>query len=71
MTDDFYQPDIQKLCNKFNLNRHDFIMILAEICRLKGCTPKQLLYILEDVQDLEAYIIQLKFKKSEDELSFD
>ena len=61
--DNSYQPDIQVICEKFGLGRHEIIDILAKLCRLVDCSPKELLVRLENVDNLDDYILLHSYNK--------
>lgn len=60
------QPDIQLILKKFDLGRHDLIFVATQIARIERISPKQALQKLEeDVENLEEYLVSLKFKEAE------
>lgn len=60
------QPDIQKILEKHDLGRHDLIFVATQVARIEKISPKQALQKLEeDVENLEEYLVALKFKEAE------
>jgi len=59
------QPDIQKIVEKHGVGRHDLIFLATQIARLSGMTPKQTLHKLLEIDNLEDYLVQLKFNSNE------
>jgi len=59
------QPDIQRITDKHQVGRHDLIFIAAQVARVLKITPKSALLELETVENLEDYLISLKFKEND------
>lgn len=59
------QPDIQLIVEKHGIGRHDLIFLATQVARLSGMSPKETLNKLTEVDNLEDYIVQLKFNSEE------
>jgi len=59
------QPDVQKIVEKHGVGRHDLIFLATQVARLSGMSPKETLNKLLEIDDLEDYIVQLKFNSEE------
>lgn len=59
------QPDIQRITDKHQVGRHDLIFIAATVARVLKISPKDALLELETVENLEDYLISLKFKEND------
>ena len=59
------QPDIQFIVEKHGVGRHDLIFLATQVARLSGMTPKETLNKLSEIDNLEDYIVQLKFNSEE------
>ena len=59
------QPDIQLLTQKLGIGRHDLIYIATQVARIEKISPKESLIKLEGIENLEEYLISLKFKEAE------
>tara|TARA_Y200000002_G_scaffold362151_1_gene348946 strand:+ start:298 stop:525 length:228 start_codon:yes stop_codon:yes gene_type:complete len=59
------QPDIQLLTQKLGIGRHDLIFIATQVARIEKISPKESLIKLEEIENLEEYLISLKFKEAE------
>jgi hypothetical protein len=60
-----YQADVQLICEKLGIGRHAFIMLTTKLCRLTSLSPKQMIDKLGEIDDLEAYIFQLRIEQEE------
>jgi len=62
-----YKPsaDINKLCEKHDLSRHDLIVVATRVARVLQVTPNQALLKLENVENLSDYLVSLKFQEAE------
>lgn len=58
-----YQVDIQKVCTKHNVGRHDLIIIATFIAREEMLTPHEALKKLLLIEDLDVYYNQIKEKR--------
>ena len=56
------QVDIQKLCERHSIGRHDLIHISTHVARLEDIKPHDALKKLMEVEDLEQYFKELKEK---------
>lgn len=58
-----YQVDIQKVCSKHNVGRHDLIIIATFIAREEMLSPHEALKKLFLIDDLDVYVNQIKEKR--------
>jgi len=58
-----YSADVQKICEKHNLSRHSIIIIATKVARLGDFTPKEALLKLSAVDNIDDYLVNLKFAK--------
>lgn len=59
--------DIEKLCDKLELGRHDLILLATKVARDGDMTPFQALKKLHEVDDVKEYLIQLNYNKLQQE----
>ena len=55
------QIDIQGICTKHNIGRHDLINIATQVARLGNITPVQVLERLFECDDIPELLTNLKF----------
>jgi|TARA_B110000967_G_C18506621_1_gene374255 hypothetical protein len=55
--------DIQKICQKHNVGRHDLCLIATQVARLGGFRPAEALQKLYDCDDLQEYMVSLNFSQ--------
>jgi len=55
------QIDIQGICKKHNIGRHDLINVATQVARLGNITPVQALERLLECDDIPELITNLKF----------
>lgn len=62
-----YKPsaDVNKLCEKHGLSRHELIVVATRVARVLQVTPNQALLKLENVTNLTDYLVSLKFQEAE------
>lgn len=60
-----YQADVQHICERLGIGRHDFIMLTTKLCRLTNLSPKQMIEKLSTIDDLEDYILQVRIQQEE------
>lgn len=59
-------PDLQTICDKHNIGRHHLIIVAARLSRVINKSPKQTLAIIEQVDNLEEYILKAQLEKEQD-----
>lgn len=58
------EPDIEAIMDKHSVGRHDLVFIATSVARTLSVSPKTALKNLQEVDDLEAYLLSLKFKEN-------
>ena len=58
------EPNIEAIMDKHSVGRHDLVFVATSVARSLQCTPKTELLTIEGVDDLETYLISLKFKET-------
>lgn len=62
------QIDIQGICIKHNIGRHDLIHLSTTVARLGGISPVEALERLYECDDVEKMITTLKFNSLDKDL---
>tara|TARA_B110000503_G_scaffold80548_1_gene123368 strand:- start:410 stop:640 length:231 start_codon:yes stop_codon:yes gene_type:complete len=55
--------DIQKICQKHNVGRHDLVLIASQVARIGGFRPAEALQSIYDCDDLQEYMVSLNFSQ--------
>jgi len=55
--------DVQKICNKHNIGRHEVIIKATQIARLGDLTPSEALQKMMAVDNISDYLVQLNYIK--------
>lgn len=58
------EPDIEAIMDKHSVGRHDLVFVASSVARTLGVSPKTALMTLQEVDDIEAYLLSLKFKEN-------
>ena len=58
------EPNIEAIMDKHSVGRHDLVFVATSVARSLQCTPKTALLTIQGVDDLETYLISLKFKET-------
>tara|TARA_B100000900_G_C20138219_1_gene536840 strand:- start:109 stop:360 length:252 start_codon:yes stop_codon:yes gene_type:complete len=61
-------PDVQVICRKHNIGRHDLINIATIVARVGDFTPKEALIKLEETDNMKEFVEQLKIKHAFDDV---
>ena len=56
------EPDVQVICRKHNIGRHDLINVATVVARVGELTPKAALIKLEEADNIQEFVEQLKLK---------
>ena len=62
------QIDIQGICVKHKIGRHDLINVATQVARLGDLTPVQALERLLECNDIPAFLTNLKFNSLDKDL---
>ncbi len=62
------QIDVQLICKKHDIGRHDLINIATQVARLGNLTPIQALQRLLDTDDITELLTNLRFNSLDNEL---
>tara|TARA_B110000977_G_scaffold133916_1_gene170496 strand:- start:163 stop:393 length:231 start_codon:yes stop_codon:yes gene_type:complete len=55
--------DIQKICQKHNVGRHDLVLIASQVARIGNFKPAEALRQIYDCNDLQEYMVSLNFSQ--------
>ena len=55
-------PDVQVICRKHGIGRHDLIHLATIVARVGEMSPKQALLKLEEIDNVEEFIEKIKLK---------
>ena len=58
------EPNIEAIMDKHSIARHDLVFVASAVTRALQCTPKSALLTIEAIDDLEEYLISLRFKET-------
>ena len=53
--------DIQKICKKHNVGRHDLVILATQVARMGNFRPTEALQAIYDCDNLDNYIVSLNF----------
>ena len=56
------EPDVQVICKKHNIGRHDLINLATIVARVGEMSPKEALIKLEEIDNIQEFVEQIKLK---------
>ena len=56
------EPDVQVICKKHNICRHDLINLATTVARVGEMSPKEALIKLEEIDNISEFVEQIKLK---------
>ena len=56
------EPDVQVICKKHNIGRHDLINLATTVARVGEMSPKEALIRLEEIDNISEFVEQIKLK---------
>ena len=56
------EPDVQVICRKHNIGRHDLIHLATTVARVGEMSPKEALIKLEEIDNISEFVEQIKLK---------